>query len=199
MKSSTKRMRRSAGRAAAQGPAGDAAAHTESHAMADTPASVPLATPIADVPTATALRLYVTLMRAANAVNRHAEANIASHGMSSGEFAILEALYHKGPMLLGEVQRRILASSGGITFLVDRLVRRGLVKRLACPSDRRARFAALTPKGKALMDRIFPPHAEAIRRAVSGLGLPDQRAASALLKVLGTEAAALPIAAPDAG
>lgn len=199
MKSTTKRVRRSARRAAAQGAAGDAAAHAESHAVADTPVSVPLATPIADVPTATALRLYVTLMRAANAVNRHAEANIASHGMSSGEFAILEALYHKGPMLLGDVQRRILASSGGITFLVDRLTRRGLVKRLPCPSDRRARFAALTPKGKVLMDRIFPPHAEAIRRAVSGLGLPDQRAASALLKVLGTEAAALPASALDAG
>jgi len=41
------------------------------------------------------------------------------------------------------------------------------------------------------MDRIFPSHAEAIRRAMSGLGLADQRAVTALLKTLGTEAAAL--------
>ena len=155
---------------------------------------IPLAVPIADVPTATALRLFVALMRAAAAVNRHSEADIGAHGMSPGEFAILEVLFHKGPLLLGDVQRRILASSGGITFLVDKLTRRGLVRRLPCPTDRRARYAALTAKGKTLMDRIFPPHADAIRRAVSGLGLADQRAVTALLKALGTEAADLPIA-----
>jgi MarR family 2-MHQ and catechol resistance regulon transcriptional repressor len=158
------------------------------------------AAPIADPPTATALKLFVVLNRATNAVNRHAEANITAQGLSSGEFSILEALYHGGPLLLGEVQRKILASSGGITFLVDRLERKKLVRRLPCPTDRRARFAALTEKGHALMAGIFPAHAEVIRRALSGLGLADQRAVSALLRTLGTEAAALaPVDAPGPG
>jgi len=151
-----------------------------------------VAVPITDPPTATALKLYVVLSRAAAAVYRHAEADIARHGLTSGEFAILEVLYHRGPLLLGEVQRRVLASSGGMTFLVDKLEQRGLVRRLPCETDRRARYAALTDKGHAKMAAIFPTHAEAIRRAVSGLGLADQRAATALLKTLGTEAASLP-------
>lgn len=149
------------------------------------------ATPLSDVPTATALRLFVVLARAAAAVHRHSEADIASHGLTAGEFAILEVLYHRGPLLLGEVQRRILASSGGITFLVDRLAKRGLVRRAPCATDRRARYAMLTEKGRALMTRIFPSHAEVIRRSLSGLGLADQRLATALLKTLGTEAATL--------
>lgn len=149
--------------------------------------------PPADPPTATALQLFVVLNRALTAVHAHTRADIEAHGLTVGEFAILEALYHKGPLLLGDLQRRILVSSGGTTFLVDRLEERGLVERQLCPSDRRARYAALTPEGTALIARIFPGHAEAIRRAMSGLGLADQRTATTLLRTLGTEAAALPI------
>ncbi len=151
-----------------------------------------------DPPTATALKLFVVLSRAQAAVAAHAEASIAIHGLTITEFAILEALYHKGPMLLGEVQRKILVSSGGITFLVDKLERRGLVERTRCERDRRARYAALTDAGHALVARIFPAHAEAIRRAMSGLGLADQRQAIALLKTLGTEAVGLaPVVATE--
>jgi MarR family 2-MHQ and catechol resistance regulon transcriptional repressor len=149
--------------------------------------------PPADPPTATALKLFVVLNRALTAIQAHALADIEANELTEGEFAILEALYHKGPLLLGDLQRRILVSSGGTTFLVDRLEKRGLVERQLCPSDRRARYAVLTPEGTALIGRIFPAHAEAIRRAMSGLGLADQRTAIALLKTLGVEAAALPI------
>jgi len=149
------------------------------------------ATPPQDVPTATALKLWVVLARANAAIAAHAVADMARHGLTPAEFGLLEALYHKGPMLLGDVQRRILVSSGGTTFLVDRLEKRGLLERRPCESDRRARYAALTAAGRALMDEIFPGHAEAIRRAMSGLGLADQREATDLLRVLGHEAAAL--------
>jgi MarR family transcriptional regulator, 2-MHQ and catechol-resistance regulon repressor len=147
--------------------------------------------PPTDPPTATALKLFVVLSRAQAAITAHTEASVVSHGLTITEFAILEALYHKGPMLLGEVQRKLLVSSGGITFLVDKLEKRGLVRRALCERDRRARYAELTSEGHALIARIFPAHAEAIRRAMSGLGLADQRKAIALLKTLGTEAAAL--------
>ena len=146
---------------------------------------------LTDPPTATALKLYVVLSRAAEALHAHANADIARHGLTFTEFAILEALYHKGRMLLGDVQRRILVSSGGITFLVDKLEKRGLVRRALCETDRRARYAELTDEGHALIAGIFPAHAEAIRRATAGLGLADQRKIIELLKTLGTEAAAL--------
>lgn len=151
---------------------------------------------IPDPPTATALKLYVVLSRAAEALHAHTRAHVEAEGLSPTEFAILEALYHKGRLLLGEVQRTILVSSGGITFLVDKLEKRGLVRRLLCETDRRARYADLTEAGRQLMDRIFPEHAQVIRRAASGLGLADQRRVIELLKRLGTEASALAPASP---
>lgn len=143
-----------------------------------------------DLATASALKLFVVLARAQRAIGERVEESLGTHGLTHAEFAILEALYHKGPLLLGEVQRKILVSSGGITFLVDKLADRGLVERRLCATDRRARYAALTRKGEALMSDIFPAHAEAIRAAMSGLSRAEQKQATALLKQLGLAAAA---------
>ena len=151
-----------------------------------------------DAATAESLKLWVVLSRAQSAVAAHVAADVQRHGLTLTEFAILEALYHRGAMLLGEVQRRILVSSGGITFLVDRLVAKGLVERQACASDRRARYAALTSDGEALLARIFPGHAAAIARAVGTLSPEEQQAAVALLRRLGRGAAALERGVGDA-
>ncbi|HEY3287382.1 MAG TPA: MarR family transcriptional regulator [Gemmatimonadaceae bacterium] len=148
-----------------------------------------------DAATASALKLFVVLSRAQRAISERIEASLVTHGLTHTEFAILEVLYHKGPLLLGEVQRKILVSSGGITFLVDRLAERGLAERRLCASDRRARYAALTRKGEALMGQIFPQHADAIREAMSGLSRAEQKQASALLKQLGLAAAGAKAAA----
>ena len=137
-----------------------------------------------------ALKLWVVLARAFDAVSAHTSAHAASHGLTGSEFGLLEALYHKGDLLLGDLQRKMLVSSGGITYLVDRLAEKGLVERRECAEDRRARYAALTPKGRALLDRIFPEHAAWIEQALGGLTLAEQQDATRLLKVLGQYAAA---------
>jgi len=144
-----------------------------------------------DEATERGLKLWTVLARAYNAVAAHSRADIARHGLTVGEFAVLEALYHKGPLLLNEVQRKVLVSSGGVTYLMDRLAERGLVERRPCPTDRRAVHAALTPFGEELMRKIFPEHARAMVRAVSGLDEAEQAEAIRLLRKLGLAAAEL--------
>jgi MarR family transcriptional regulator, 2-MHQ and catechol-resistance regulon repressor len=138
-----------------------------------------------------ALKVWVVLSRAQAAVAAHAEADAARHGLSPTEFGALEALYHKGALLVGELQRAVLKSSGGITYVVDRLQEKGLVKRRACEEDRRATYAELTPEGRALMDGIFPLHAASIEAATSGLTREEKREIVTLLKKLGLAAARL--------
>lgn len=137
-----------------------------------------------------ALKLWVTLARASSAIAAHAHADVARHGLTLAEFGVLEVLFHKGPLLLGEVQRKVLVSSGGVTYLVDRLERRGLVERRVCPQDRRARYATLTADGQALLERIFPEHAACIEAALDGLDADEQHTALRLLHKLGHAAAA---------
>lgn len=165
------------------------AAPTLSRASADPASDAPpdLAYAPAD---ARALKLWVVLARAHRAIADRAAEDVARHGLTLAEFGILEALYHKGPMLLGEVQKRILVSSGGITYLVDRLVERGLLERRPCAEDRRARYAALTEAGRAFVSNAFPQHAATIAKAVEGLSASEQATAAVLLKRLGLAAAA---------
>ena len=140
-----------------------------------------------------ALKLFVVLTRASTAVGAHTDADAARHGLSLTEFAALEALYHKGDLLVGELQKKVLKSSGGITYVVDRLQEKGLVKRKPCPGDRRAVYAAITPAGRKLMDRIFPLHAKAIAAATASLTAEEKRTAIGLLRRLGQGAAELPL------
>ncbi|MEX0690745.1 MAG: MarR family transcriptional regulator [Gemmatimonadales bacterium] len=138
-----------------------------------------------------ALNLWVVLNRAHRAIRRHAEADMERHGLTPTEFGILEALFHKGPVLLGELQKKILVSSGGVTYLVDRLTDKGLVERAECEGDRRAKYVRLTKTGTALISKIFPAHEEVINRALNGLSRKEQQEAAALIKTLGLAAEAM--------
>lgn len=148
--------------------------------------------PAYDEQTERALKLWVVLARAFAAVSAHSQADIARHGLTPGEFAVLEVLHHRGPLLLGEVQRKVLVTSGGVTYLVDRLAEKGLVERRRCETDRRAYYAALTPDGEALIREIFPQHARALREALAGLDAREQDEAIGLLRALGRYAAEWP-------
>lgn len=136
-----------------------------------------------------ALKLFVVLSRATTSVTARISERADLHDLTATEFGILEVLYHKGPLLLGDVQRKILLSSGGVTYTVDRLAEKGLVERRECPTDRRARYAALTPKGVALIARIFPSHADAIEEIMSVLSPREQDDAISALRKLGLGAA----------
>lgn len=136
-----------------------------------------------------ALRLWVRLARAFHAVEAVAARDAARHGLTLAEFGMLEALYHLGPMPLGEVQRRILVSSGGVTYLADSLESRGLIRRDSSSRDRRVRIAVLTDEGRDLIERIFPEHAGALEDAMAGLSPDEQEKAAKLIRRLGTRAA----------
>ncbi len=137
---------------------------------------------------ATPLGLWVVLARAFGAVERHSRTSIARFGLNSTEFGVLEVLYHKGELPVCDVRRRILLESGSTTYVVDKLVARGLVRRRASGEDRRVVLLTLTPAGRRLMARIFPPHATAMRRAVAGLTPRQQEQARRLLRTLGLAA-----------
>jgi MarR family 2-MHQ and catechol resistance regulon transcriptional repressor len=111
-------------------------------------------------------------------------------GLGLSGFAALEALLHKGPLPVNAIGAKVGLTSGSISVAVDRLVEKGLVERRGDSADRRTRLVHLTPKGRALIERAFAGHAEAMERATSGLTARERAQAIALLKKLGTAAAA---------
>ncbi|RKP51675.1 MarR family transcriptional regulator [Cohnella endophytica] len=136
-------------------------------------------------PNDSSLDLFIALSRASQWVNAHADRDIKSNGLNRTEFGVLELLYHKGPQPLQQIGDKVLMSSGNITYVVDKLEKKALVRRRASTEDRRLIYAEVTDAGKAFMEEVFPGHADTIRQAVSGLTEEEKLAASKLLKKLG--------------
>ena len=104
------------------------------------------------------------------------------------DFGILEVLLHKGPQPVRELARRIDLTSGSMTTAIDRLETRRLVTRVDHATDRRAWVIHLTPKGRALITKVFAGHQDAMERAMRGLSKTERAALTDLLKRLGTTA-----------
>ncbi|MCA2228622.1 MarR family winged helix-turn-helix transcriptional regulator [Nonomuraea aurantiaca] len=60
-------------------------------------------------------------------------------------------------------------STSGVTRVVDRLERDGLVARVACAVDRRASYATLTDAGREKLDLVLPQHLEDIDKCLTSL------------------------------
>lgn len=123
-------------------------------------------------------------MRAANALRNVASRQVSESGLTLTQFAVLEALYHVGPMSLSEVARKILTTGGNLTMVAGNLERQGLVVRKCSDKDARVYVLSLTPKGKKLIGGIFPEHAQAIAKAVAVLAPKEQKKLAELCKKL---------------
>lgn len=137
-----------------------------------------------------ALNLWVVLARCHASVSRAALADIRKSGLTQAQFAVLEVLYHKGSLPLRQIGRKLLVTGGNITYVADQLERAGLLQRRRLATDKRVIHACLTPKGEALLARIFPRHAECITGAAAVLTAREQTALARLLKKLGRGVAA---------
>jgi DNA-binding MarR family transcriptional regulator len=65
-------------------------------------------------------------------------------------------------------------STSGVTRVVDRLEREGLVIRQACATDRRASYAALTEAGRERLATVLPQHLQDIEDCFTGLLSEDE-------------------------
>ncbi len=131
-----------------------------------------------------ALLAYGRLMRAANALRMAASRQLDGTGLTLSQFAVLEALYHLGPMSLSEVAKKILTTGGNLTMVAGNLEKQGLVNRKCSSEDARVYILSLTPKGKKLIGEIFPDHAAAITEALETLSPKEQKKLSELCRKL---------------
>lgn len=134
------------------------------------------------------LKLFVVLSKAYKIMMDRAVKDMKKNGLSESEFIVLELLYHKGKFPLQRIGERLLVTSGGITYTIDKLERRGFLKRVACPDDRRVTYAEITDEGATLLKEIFPSHAQVIDTMMQGLTAEEKQIAITLIKKIGMSA-----------
>ncbi len=134
---------------------------------------------------ATALSLWITLARCHATYAKAVAAKVQDYGLTTPQFGTLEALYHLGPLSLGELADKLLVTGGNVTYVMDRLEDQGLVYRYRQPEDRRVIQARLTPEGRELVADVFPGHASYVQHLSRHLSTEEQESLRSLLKALG--------------
>lgn len=132
----------------------------------------------------TELKILIGLHRICNETDRRTSQLAAGYGLSLGQFAVLEVLYHKGDLSVGEVQRKILSSSGTMPVIVRNLEKRGLLTKSPDGEDRRRNILHITEEGRKLIAEIFPLNKELILESLSPLSREEKDALLKLLKKL---------------
>jgi len=89
----------------------------------------------------------------------------ASHGVPLSSYEVLLFLANSpdGRMRMSELAERVLLSRSGLTRLIDRLERDGLVERSACSSDKRGWFAEITVNGRERFKDARGSHLDSVR------------------------------------
>ena len=132
-----------------------------------------------------ALRLWIALARCYATFSKAIAVKVQEYGLTTPQFGVLEALYHLGPLPLGDLADKLLVTGGNVTYVMDRLEEQGLVYRERSPEDRRVIQAKLTDAGRARIADVFPGHAEYVEAMASHLGEDEQQELRTLLKTLG--------------
>lgn len=134
------------------------------------------------------LKLFVVLTRTLDSIKKRIEEDIKGLGLNTTEFAVLELIYNKGDQPIQKIGEKVLIASSSITYVVDKLEKKNLLKRRPCVDDRRVTFAVITEEGTKLMDEIFPKHKKAIQNIMSGLDTEEKEIIIEQLKKLGYHA-----------
>ena len=137
------------------------------------------------------MHTWLVMMKAMQAITRYALANLEGTGLGFSDFAVLEALLHKGPLPVNVIGPKVNLTPGSISVAVDRLVSKGLVSRAESSQDRRVRIVALTARGKSVITPIFRAHVETMEKVFAGLSRHELGQLEQQLKRVGKQAESL--------
>jgi MarR family 2-MHQ and catechol resistance regulon transcriptional repressor len=132
-----------------------------------------------------ALNSFVKFMRAHARLAGMVSAQVAAHGLTPGQFGVLETLWHLGPLCQNELGEKLLSSKPNISAVITNLERDGLVRRAREALDRRSVRVHLTAQGERRISVAFPAFAHALTGAMGCLSGPELKALGVLSKKLG--------------
>ncbi len=127
--------------------------------------------------------VVIAVLKSADRLRRRAEAMLAPHDVTLQQFDVLRILRGAQPegLCTLTIAERMIEETPGVTRLIDRLEKKGLVRRVRSEEDRRQVWCRITPAGERLLARLDDPVEQFDRASVQGLSPADQDQLTALL------------------
>lgn len=133
------------------------------------------------------LELYRSLYKFSEYFIESVAKNVESYGMTVNEFRVLELLYSNNEKnyTVQQISDELHIPSGSITYVLNRLVKQGRVKKIPCPTDRRASYVKLTEMGREEIKQIIPEHISFIANKLEEINEKNMQTLIELLKQFG--------------
>lgn len=120
-------------------------------------------------------KLLISISRLRNLLFRDLDLIFSSNGLTTTQFAVLEVLYHKGSLCVGEIQQFILGTNGNVPLVIKNLEKEGLVSRKKSETDARRSMIDLTEKGYSLIEKVYPLQKQRLSELFQNVSSQDQR------------------------
>lgn len=132
-------------------------------------------------------KLVIVLMRATRSLTEFLEAGLAREGINNPDFAILEALLHKGPLAMSAIEQKVHMAAAPLKVALDRLRRRGMVGQISDRDKSHAAWFELTEDGRRTIGGIYARHTEDIEAVMNVLSPRERRSLWQGLKKIGVQ------------
>jgi MarR family 2-MHQ and catechol resistance regulon transcriptional repressor len=132
--------------------------------------------------------IRLILWKANKAVEKVDKESIAQTGLGLSDFAIMEALLHKGSLPINQIGGKVLLTSGSMTAAINRLEKSGHVKRVQDQSDGRYFYVHLTKQGHKTIREAYGNHQLNLGKIVEILTNEEKKELVRLLKKVGFHA-----------
>lgn len=129
-------------------------------------------------------KLIIALSRGMTAVHKESEVLFRQEGLTMAQFAVLEALHHKGDLTVGQLIDAVLSTSGNMTVVIRNLEKLGYVCRKPNPADKRSFIIHLTDSGNALIDPLYRQHMALVEKSLSAISAEEKETVIEILKKL---------------
>jgi MarR family 2-MHQ and catechol resistance regulon transcriptional repressor len=131
------------------------------------------------------LNAFIKFQRAHIQLGARLGGHFSRHGLTPGQFGVMEALWHLGPLKQNELGAKLLSSKPNISAVVSNLERGGLARREPDGDDGRSVQVHLTAKGRKLIEKAFHEFLAFLTEALGVLSASELESLAGLSKKLG--------------
>ena len=91
---------------------------------------------------------------------------LSKHNLTFNQFKVLEVLYHLGDLNIGSITKLTMSTPGNITVVVKNLKRDEWITSIKDSNDSRASILSITQKGIKIIEKVFPSHANNLKKSL---------------------------------
>lgn len=129
-------------------------------------------------------KALIAISRVRNLLFRELDKVFRSNGLTTGQFAVMEALYHKGDLCVGEIKKSVLGTDGNIPVVINNLCKKGLTAKNKMEKDSRYSVITLTDQGRGIVAKAYEEQKELLSELMTPFGKDElEQMTSALFRL----------------